>query len=124
NAQAAGATLAAYAVGLLPFVLIRSAAVTFLSRGDTWTPVKALFFAVVINVALKILLMNRYAQVGLAWATSVGAWVNLALLIWFAARQNLIRVDSRLRGSIVKCALAGLALAIVLLVGEAPLADL
>ena len=43
NAQAAGATLAAYALGLLPFVLMRSATVTFLSRGDTITPVKALF---------------------------------------------------------------------------------
>src|SRR5437667_10488781 len=56
NAQAAGATLMAYAVGLLPFVLMRSATVTFLARGDTLTPVKALFVAVTVNVALKILL--------------------------------------------------------------------
>ena len=35
DAQAAGATLSAYALGLLPFVLMRSATVTFLSRGDT-----------------------------------------------------------------------------------------
>ena len=54
DAAAAGATLQAYAIGLLPFVLMRSATVTFLSRGDTWTPVKALFFAVLVNVALKI----------------------------------------------------------------------
>ena len=114
NAQAAGATLAAYAIGLLPFVLIRSAAVTFLSRGDTWTPVKALFFAVIVNVALKVLLMDRYAQVGLAFATSIGAWINLALLLWFAARANLITVDDRLRRSILKLAIAGLALAVVL----------
>ena len=54
DAAAAGATLQAYAIGLLPFVLMRSATVTFLSRGDTWTPVKALFFAVLVNVALKV----------------------------------------------------------------------
>ena len=54
DAAAAGATLQAYAIGLLPFVLMRSATVTFLSRGDTSTPVKALFFAVLVNVALKI----------------------------------------------------------------------
>ena len=41
DAAAAGATLAAYAVGLFPFVLIRSVTATFLARGDTWTPVKA-----------------------------------------------------------------------------------
>ena len=47
DAQAAAATLAAYAIGLLPFVLMRSASVTFLARGDTMTPVKALAVAVV-----------------------------------------------------------------------------
>ena len=28
--------------------------------------------------ALKIVLMDRYAQVGLAFATSIGVWVNFA----------------------------------------------
>jgi putative peptidoglycan lipid II flippase len=123
NAQAAGATLTAYAIGLLPFVLMRSAAVTFLSRGDTMTPVKALFFAVAVNVALKILLMDHYAQVGLAFATSIGAWVNLTLLSWFAARRNLIVVDATLRRSVVKLALAGVALAVALMVCQRPVAD-
>ena len=67
NAQAAGATLAAYSIGLLPFVLMRSATVTFLSRGDTITPVKALFFAVVVNVALKIALMGSHARLVWRW---------------------------------------------------------
>jgi putative peptidoglycan lipid II flippase len=124
NAQAAGATLAAYAIGLLPFVLMRSATVTFLSRGDTMTPVKALFFAVVVNVALKILLMDRYAQVGLAFATSVGAWVNLALLAWFASRASLVTVEDRLWKSIARIAIAGVALAIVLYICQRLLADL
>jgi putative peptidoglycan lipid II flippase len=122
DAQAAGATLAAYAIGLLPFVLMRSAAVTFLARGDTITPVKALFFAVIVNVALKILLMDRYAQVGLAFATSIGAWVNFALLAWFAARQGLITVDQRLQRTAIKLAAAGLALAIALYGGWRALA--
>src|SRR5689334_17245730 len=39
DAAAAGSTLAAYAIGLLPFVLIRSVSATFLARGDTATPV-------------------------------------------------------------------------------------
>src|SRR6266568_1738655 len=57
NADAAGATLSAYAIGLVPFVLMRSASTTFLARGDTTTPVKALFAGVTVNVALKVLLM-------------------------------------------------------------------
>jgi putative peptidoglycan lipid II flippase len=118
DARAAAATLAAYAVGLLPFVLMRSITVTFLARGDTTTPVIALFFAVIVNVGLKILLMNRYAQAGLAFATSIGAWVNIALLTWLAARRGLITVDERLRRSAARLAIAGIALAAVLYFGE------
>ena len=54
DAAAAGATLAAYAVGLVPFVLIRSATATFLARGDTATPVKAALIGVAVNIAFKI----------------------------------------------------------------------
>ena len=35
------ATLAAYAIGLLPFVMMRSFTAPFYARGDTLTPVKA-----------------------------------------------------------------------------------
>ena len=118
NADAAGATLAAYAIGLVPFVLMRSASTTFLARGDTTTPVKALFAGVTVNVALKVLLMGPYAQIGLAFATSIGAWVNLALLIWFAARQNLIVIDARLRQAVVKLLVAAVVLAMALWISE------
>src|SRR5436190_4390611 len=43
DAHAAALTLMAYAIGLVPFVLMRSVTAAFLSRGDTATPVKALF---------------------------------------------------------------------------------
>jgi putative peptidoglycan lipid II flippase len=118
NAAAAAATLTAYAIGLLPFVLMRSATTTFLARGDTITPVKALFVAVAVNVALKIVLMGPYAQVGLAIATSVGAWVNLLLLVWFAFRKNLIVIDAGLRQAVVKLAGAAVALAAAIWAAE------
>jgi putative peptidoglycan lipid II flippase len=124
DAHAAAMTLLAYAIGLLPFVLMRSVSVTFLARGDTTTPVKALFAAVAVNVALKILLMDDYAQVGLAFATSVGAWINLILLVWFAVRRNLLTLDRRLMQSSGKLILAAVALAIVLAVCQHPVAGL
>jgi putative peptidoglycan lipid II flippase len=120
DAAAAGATLAAYAIGLLPFVLLRSVSSSFLARGDTATPVKALLVSVAINVALKLVLMGPYAQVGLAFATSVGVWVNFALLAGFAMRAKLIRFDERLRSSATKLAVAGLALAASLSVAAGP----
>jgi putative peptidoglycan lipid II flippase len=124
DAQAAAATLAAYALGLLPFVLLRNATITFLARGDTVTPVKALAVSVAVNVALKVALMGPLAQVGLALATAVGAWVNLSLLVWFAARQRLIVLDARLVRAIWRLAVAAIVLALVLWLAQAPIATL
>ena len=117
NAAAAAATLAAYTIGLVPFVLLRSVSATFLARGDTATPVKALFASVVVNVALKLLLMRDFAQVGLAFATSVGVWINFGLIVWFAYRARLIAIDERLKRAAGRLAIAGLALALALFVG-------
>src|SRR5262249_18406345 len=124
DAQAAAATLAAYALGLLPFVLLRNASITFLARGDTVTPVKALAVSVAVNRGLKIALMGPLAQVGLALATAVGAWVNLCLLVWFAARQRLIVLDARLVHAIWRLAVAAVVLALVLWLAQAPIAAL
>src|SRR5262249_32915281 len=120
DAAAAGMTLAAYTVGLLPFVLIRSVTATFLARGDTWTPVKATLAAAVVNIGLKVLLMGPLAQVGLALATAIGAWVNFGLVVWFASRAGLFAVDARLKSSTLKIAAAGLALALVLWLAQGP----
>ena len=93
DAAAAGATLAAYAFGLVPFVLIRSAVATFYARKDTATPVKAALTGVAVNVALKVALVGSLAQIGLALATAVGAWINLLLVMFFAVRAGYLELD-------------------------------
>ncbi len=124
DAAAAGATLAAYALGLVPFVLIRSMVAMFFARGNTATPVKAALTAVPVNIAFKLLLMGPLAQVGLALATTIGAWINFALVLWFGVRAGYLRRDSELERAIVKLAVASAALALVLWVGERPALDL
>jgi putative peptidoglycan lipid II flippase len=124
DAFAAGRTLAAYAFGLLPFVLIRSAVATFFARGDTATPVKAALIAAAVNIGFKIALMGTLAQVGLALATSIGAWINLILVIVFALRAGHLRFDQQLRQSAVKLAVAGLVMAAVLWLAAPPVARL
>jgi putative peptidoglycan lipid II flippase len=119
DAVAAAHTLAAYASGLLPFVLIRSVSAVFLARGDTATPMKAALIAVVVNVAFKVALMGPLAQVGLALATSIGAWVNLALVLWLASRRGLVAVDARLRRTAGGLVLAGAILAAALWAAQA-----
>ena len=114
DAAAAGATLAAYAIGLIPFVLIRSAVATFYARKDTATPVKAALIGVAVNVALKIALVGSLAQVGLALATAVGAWVNLLLVTGFAARAGYLDLDRALVRIMMKFLVSGVALAAAL----------
>jgi putative peptidoglycan lipid II flippase len=114
DAIAAGNTLAAYAIGLLPFVLIRSTVATFFARGNTATPVKAALIAAAVNIAFKFMLMGPLAQVGLALATSIGAWINLGLVVWFAHRAGYLEIDRRLRDSALRLTVAGLALGTVL----------
>ncbi len=124
GAVAAGQTLSAYAFGLLPFVLIRSTVATFFARGDTATPVKAALIAAAVNIAFKFLLMGPLAQVGLALATSIGAWINLGLVIWFAIRAGHLHIDQRLRQSMMKLAAAGFALAAALWLCTSPVEHL
>src|SRR5260221_9834520 len=114
DAAAAGATLAAYALGLVPFVLIRSAVATFYARKDTATPVKAALTGVAVNVALKIALVGALAQVGLALATAVGAWVNLLLVLAFAVRAGYLELDRALMHSLARFVVSGIVLAAAL----------
>ena len=58
--------------------------------------------------------MGPLAQVGLALATAAGAWLNLALLIWFARRRSFPRPGENTSGNSLRLIAAGIAMAIVL----------
>jgi len=116
DAHAAAMTLMAYTLGLVPFVLIRSVVAPFLARGDTLTPMKAALIGTAVNIAFKVALMGSLAQVGLALATAIGAWINFLLVLWLAIRAGHIAADATLRSSLLKLAAAGAAMALVLLV--------
>src|ERR1700710_918344 len=110
DAAAAGATLAAYSIGLIPFVTIRSAVSAFYARKDTATPVKASLTGLAVNVLLKFALMAPLAQIGLALATAVGAWINLLLVLIFSVRAGYLEFDRGFVKSLAKFAAAGLIL--------------
>jgi putative peptidoglycan lipid II flippase len=115
DAHAAALTLMAYTIGLVPFILIRSVVAPFLARGDTATPVKAALIGTAVNIACKVALMFSLAQVGLALATSIGAWINFVLVLYFAMRARVFATDAKLKASLIKLAVAAVALAAVLL---------
>jgi putative peptidoglycan lipid II flippase len=118
DAHAAAQTLMAYTIGLIPFVLIRSVVAPFLARGDTATPVKAALIGTAVNIVLKLALMFPLAQVGLALATAIGAWINFILVLIFAVRANVLALDAALKSSLIKLAGAAVAMTVVLLIAD------
>jgi putative peptidoglycan lipid II flippase len=76
--------------------------------------VKAALTGVAVNVALKILLVGSLAQVGLALATAVGAWINLLLVLGFAVRAGYLELDRALMLSLAKFVACGVIVAAAL----------
>src|SRR5690606_325902 len=86
----------------------------FFARGDTATPVKASLTAVAVNILIKIALMGPLAQVGLAIATAIGAWVNRRLVAFFASPAGIAAVDRRLNRSMLLLTAIGCVFGLVL----------
>ena len=105
--------LAAYAFGLIPMVLIRSAVASFQSRGDTATPVFCFFGGLIFNVGFKIGLSGTMGPVGLAIGTAVGAWINFGSLIYLGHRWRLTRPDEKLFENIALMAFSAAGAALV-----------
>jgi len=122
DAQAAAFTLTAYTIGLIPFVLMRSVVSSFLARGDTATPVKAALTAAGVNIAFKVafLYFTTLAQVGLALATSIGAWINFGLIVWFGLRAGFISFGHEFKRCLARLVAAGLILTVALWIGQWP----
>lgn len=93
---ATAAALAAYALGLPAYVLVKVFAPGFFARGDTASPVKVAIVCVVLNIVLCLALIGPFAHVGAALATAISGWVNagaLGLKLW---RQGRLAPDARL----------------------------
>jgi putative peptidoglycan lipid II flippase len=96
-AQATSAALAAFALGLPAYVLVKVLAPAFFAREDTRTPVRAAVIALGVNVALDLALMPALGAVGIALATAAAAWLNAALLARALVRRGAWAPDAALR---------------------------
>jgi len=103
---ATAAALAAFAVGLPAYVLIKTLSPGFFAREDTATPVKVAALAMASNVALAAALMQVLAHVGIALAAACTAWLNAGLLALLLHRRGGLRLDRRLKRAAPRVALA------------------
>jgi len=101
-------TLIGFAIGLPAFVLIRVLQPGFFSRQDTRTPTILAGVSVAANIGISLLLFPSLQYVGIALATSISAWINVACLAVLLARRghfSLTRPELRRHGLILLSAL-------------------
>jgi putative peptidoglycan lipid II flippase len=113
-AQATAAALAAFALGLPAYVLIKALAPGFFAREDTATPVKIAVGALILNVVVALSLMPFLAHVGIALATAISAWANATALAVLLYRRGLLAPDERLKTRLVRVVVCSAVMAIIL----------
>ena len=126
GAEAASATalaLMAYAAGIPAYVLIKVLTPGYFARRDTASPVRIAIVCMAVNLVLNliVLLWLKHAA-GLALATAIAAWLNIALLARGLGARGYLSADSRLKRRLPRIALAAAAMAAALWLGGEGLA--
>jgi putative peptidoglycan lipid II flippase len=112
DAFQSGSALFHFAWGVPAFVLIKVLAPAYFAREDTKTPMRYALVSVFINTVLGAGLffwmkaLGQQGFVGLAIATSIAAWVNVALLWATLIRRDWYRPGPRLASGLVRAMLA------------------
>ncbi|MDF4972415.1 murein biosynthesis integral membrane protein MurJ [Vibrio parahaemolyticus] len=111
----ASLSLLAYASGLLNFMLIKVFAPGYYSRQDTKTPVKYGIIAMVTNMVFNAIFAYFYGYVGLAIATALSAFVNMALLYRGLHIAGVYQITKRTVFFIIRLVIAGAAMVAAIL---------
>jgi putative peptidoglycan lipid II flippase len=114
TAVLAGHSLAAFAIGLPVFALVKVLTPGFFGRGDTVTPLKIGIAAVVLNLAMNLVFMHPLKAVGPALATSLASAFNAALLVIILQKRGHFSLDSRASRRVPLILLAGAVMAAAL----------
>jgi putative peptidoglycan lipid II flippase len=123
DTAATAAALAAYAVGLPAFVLVKVLAPAFFARHDTATPVKLAIAAMAANLCLTLVLMQFLAHVGIALATTAAGWINALTLLVLLMRRRHFHFDHRARRNLPRIGMAVLGMGMVLILLRIALAQ-
>ncbi len=101
--KATANALVGFSFGLPAFILIKLFQPQFFARKDTKTPTIFAAISVIVNISLSLLLFPFLSHVGIAIATSISAWVNVALLVLTLQRRShfSLRVDQLIQQSLI-----------------------
>jgi putative peptidoglycan lipid II flippase len=108
DTRAVAFALAAFAVGLPAYVLIKALAPGFYAREDTKTPFNVAIVDVSANILLSLSLFPWIGFLGIAIATAVAAWINAGLLFCLLRRRDCLTIDRQLRRRVPRIVLSSL----------------
>ncbi|WP_353217118.1 murein biosynthesis integral membrane protein MurJ [Sandarakinorhabdus sp.] len=124
DTSATAAALAAFALGLPAYVLIKVLTPGFHARSDTRTPVRVALAAMLVNLVANLALVWPLGHIGIALGTALAAWINAAALWWLLARRGQFALDARARRILPRLAAATLAMLAVLAAAQAGMAGM
>ncbi|MFM9941028.1 MAG: murein biosynthesis integral membrane protein MurJ [Hyphomicrobiaceae bacterium] len=123
DAQQVAAALALFAIGLPAFVMIKVFSPAFFAREDTRTPMRYASISLILNTLGSIGLFFAFREIGwsphlgIAIATSIGGWLNAALLYLALRRRGHVQADQRLLWALPMIVLAAVVMGGALALG-------
>jgi putative peptidoglycan lipid II flippase len=121
DADMAAWAMAAFAIGLPSFALIKIFSSCFFALKDTKTPVISATYAMLINIGLNIIFVlaftffNAPAHIGIALATSIAGWCNAQYLARKLFKTTSFSLSEQFRKRMLKILISCGAMLAVLL---------
>jgi putative peptidoglycan lipid II flippase len=107
-------SLMAFGLGVVCFMAVKVLVTGFYSRQEIKTPVKIATLSVAVNIVLNAVLMIPLAHVGIALATTLASFVNMAFLWGILYRQKHLPITPAGIKDGVKMTLAVMGMGLVL----------
>lgn len=101
--------LAAFALGLPAYVLVKVLQAGYFARENTKSPMKIAAVTVTVNAVASLLLFPVVGFIGIAFATSLAGWVNVILLL--IGLRGSVGLTPRRKSQLSRILLASLAMA-------------
>jgi putative peptidoglycan lipid II flippase len=109
------AALQALSGGILAFMLIKVFAPCYYARQDVKTPVKIGIIAMISNMAFNLMLVWHWHHVGLAFASTLSAFLNAGLLYRGLHKQGVFKLEKHWLALGTRYLIANVAMTTVLL---------
>jgi putative peptidoglycan lipid II flippase len=112
DARASATMLAMLSFGLPAYVVVKVLQPSFFAREDTKTPMLYSGLALVGNAVLSPTLFFVVGPQGIALATSLVGWINVALLAFALRKRKQFVLDDKFRRAFRGIAIASIAMAL------------